>query len=449
MTVSTELVDRLAFVGFTPADRDLLDDFRPVLNRELPAIIGRFYANIRKWPELAAMFKGAGAMDRAARNQVSHWTRLFSGRFDDDYVASCRAIGLVHSRIGLEPRWYLGGYSFILGELYPHALSFYRLSLSRGRARQKAAALLAALNRAAMIDMDLAISVYIDENKLAFDRRVDALADEFEGKIGHMAGLLAVASTELEATAQSMSGTTGEASQRAMTVATAAEQASRAVQTVASAAGQLSSSIGDISQQVAQSTETTAKAVEDAHRTDTLVRTLADGAANIGQVVGLIATIANKIHMLALNAGIEAARAGEAGKGFDVVAAEVKNLAAQTATATEQIESQIGRIQGATQQAVDAIQSITGTIDDVGAIAANIAAAVQQQSVASTEISRNVQQTAQAALEVSDNIVRVSQVTEATGSAAREVFSSAASLSEQADALTREVSAFVANVRAA
>jgi methyl-accepting chemotaxis protein len=159
-----------------------------------------------------------------------------------------------------------------------------------------------------------------------------ALANRFDASVGQLVGLMASGSTELEATAQSMTGTAERTNQQASVVGSAAAQASTRVQTVASAAEELTSSIGEISRQVAQSAEITGRAVEGARRTDTIVRALADGAQQIEHVAELISSIAGQTNLLALNATIEAARAGEAGRGFAVVASEVKSLASQTAT---------------------------------------------------------------------------------------------------------------------
>ncbi len=279
--------------------------------------------------------------------------------------------------------------------------------------------------------------------------RLEILVHEFESKTSQLAGMLSAASTEMEATAQSMTVTAGETNQRAATVAAAAEQAGSGVATVASAAEELSASIREISNQVANSARITGKAVDDARRTDTIVRALAQGAQKIGEVVGLINSIAGQTNLLALNATIEAARAGDAGKGFAVVASEVKNLAAQTAKATEDIGSQVSQIQSATREAVTAIQGITVVIEEVSTIATTIASAVEEQGAATAEIARNVQQTAQAAQDVTSNIGGVSMAANETGVAAGEVLRSAADLSRQAEHLTAEVSTFVAAVRVA
>lgn len=275
------------------------------------------------------------------------------------------------------------------------------------------------------------------------------LADRFEAKVGHLVGLLAASSTELEATARSMTGTASQTNRQAMTVAAAAEQASVGVHTVASTAEQLSSSIGEISRQVAQSADMTGKAVASARHTDVIVRALAEGAQKIGDVVGLITSIAAQTNLLALNATIEAARAGDAGKGFAVVASEVKSLANQTARATEEIRTQISQIQAATREAVDAIRSITVTIEEVSVIATTIASAVEEQGAATAEIARNVQQTAQATQDVTLNIGGVSIAATDAGAAAGQVLSAAGDLSRQAEQLSSEVRSFVAEVRAA
>ena len=186
----------------------------------------------------------------------------------------------------------------------------------------------------------------------------------------------------------------------------------------------------------------------DARRTDQVVRALAEGAQQIGEVVSLISSIAGQTNLLALNATIEAARAGEAGRGFAVVAGEVKGLAAQTARATDDISKQIGRIQGATQEAVSAIGGIAATIDEVSRIAAAIAEAVEQQGVATREIARNVQEAAQGARMVSETIVDVSSGAQETGRAAGQVLEGAGTLSGQAEGLRGEVGRFLAEVRA-
>ena len=276
-----------------------------------------------------------------------------------------------------------------------------------------------------------------------------ALADSFDASVGQLVNLMASGSTELEATAQSMSGTAARTNDQADVVSNAANQASTRVQTVAAAAEELSSSISEIARQMAQSAKITTHAVESARRTDTIVRALADGAQQIEDVVELISTIAAQTNLLALNATIEAARAGDAGKGFAVVATEVKSLAGQTASATKEIGTRIAQIQSATREAVDAIHGITSTIEEVSAIATTIGSAIEEQGAATAEIARNVTQTAQATQDVTTNIGGVSNAAHETGDAASMVLSAASGLSKQAEQLSGEVNTFLAGVRAA
>ncbi len=285
--------------------------------------------------------------------------------------------------------------------------------------------------------------------RVARAAKLETLVQGFETEAGGLVGLVSAASTELEATAQSMSSTATQTNQQACNVASAAEEASAGVQTAASAAEELTSSIGEITRQMQQSSRVTEKAVEEARRTDVIVRALAEGAQKIGDVVGLITSIAGQTNLLALNATIEAARAGDAGKGFAVVASEVKNLAQQTAKATEDIRAQIGQIQSATVEAVDAIKGITATIEDVRIIAVSIASAVEEQGAATSEIARNVQQTAASTQEVTANIAGVSQAANDTGAAATQVLAAAGGLSKQAEELSAAFNGFVMGIRAA
>ena len=276
-----------------------------------------------------------------------------------------------------------------------------------------------------------------------------ALADRFDASVGRLVGLMASGSTELETTAQSMTGTAERTNERATVVSSAAAEASTRVQTVAAAAEELSSSISEISRQVAQSASITSRAVDSARHTDTIVRALADGAQQIEHVAELISNIAGQTNLLALNATIEAARAGEAGRGFAVVASEVKSLASQTAEATKQIGARITQIQSATKEAVDAIQGITATIEEVSAIATSIGSAIEEQGAATAEIARNVTQMAQATQQVTTNIGDVSAAANETGGAAGLVLAAASNLSKQAEQLSGEVNIFLAGVRAA
>ncbi|WP_295854302.1 methyl-accepting chemotaxis protein [Tardiphaga sp.] len=280
-------------------------------------------------------------------------------------------------------------------------------------------------------------------------REMVKMADDFENAVGEIVDTVSSASTELEASASTLTATAARAEELTTMVAAASETASTNVQSVASATEEMASSVNEISRQVQESSTIANHAVLQARKTNDRVAELAKAASRIGDVVELINTIAGQTNLLALNATIEAARAGEAGRGFAVVASEVKALAEQTAKATGEISAQISGIQTATQESVGAIKEIRDTIGRMSEIASTIASAVEEQGAATQEISRNVQQAAQGTLQVSSNITDVQRGASETGSASSQVLSAAQSLSSDSNRLKVELGRFLGQVRAA
>ena len=292
----------------------------------------------------------------------------------------------------------------------------------------------------------------IQQDQITAQRRkadMIKMADDFEGAVGEIVDTVSSASTELEASAGTLTSTAVRSQELATMVAAASEEASTNVQSVASATEELTSSVNEISRQVQESARMANDAVDQARKTNDRVGELSKAAARIGDVVELINTIAGQTNLLALNATIEAARAGEAGRGFAVVASEVKALAEQTAKATGEIGQQISGIQSATQESVNAIQEISGTIERLSEISSTIAAAVEEQGAATQEISRNVQHAAQGTMQVSSHITDVKQGASETGSASSQVLAAAQSLSGDSNRLKLEVGKFLNSVRAA
>ncbi len=316
-----------------------------------------------------------------------------------------------------------------------------------------------------MGDMARAVQVF-KENSLAVERlRLEneqaaarsaqerrqamlALADGFENEIkGIVDGVVAEA-TQLRSTSDALSRVATQSTSQSTGALSAANEAGSGIQIVAAAAEELSASIKEIGVEVTRSAEMSGRAVDETQRANEMVRSLSSAAAKIGDVVNLINAIASQTNLLALNATIEAARAGEAGKGFAVVAGEVKNLAGQTARATDEIGAHISTIQGATGSVVSAIEKISDTIVAINQASTAIASAVEEQGAATREIARNVQQAANGAQGVIENVNGVQKLAGETDRNATQVQSAAAGLLDQSQALTMEMDRFIGGIRA-
>jgi methyl-accepting chemotaxis protein len=274
------------------------------------------------------------------------------------------------------------------------------------------------------------------------------LADSFEAAVGEIVETVSSASTELEASATTLTSTAERSHELATTVAAASEEAFTNVRSVATATEELSTSVNQISRQVQESARIASEAVGQARKTNDRVGELSKAAARIGDVVELINTIAGQTNLLALNATIEAARAGDAGKGFAVVAGEVKSLATQTAGATGEITTQIGAVQAETGRAVQAIRNIGTVIEQVRQISAGIASAVEQQGVATQEISRSVSQAASGTNQVSANVSGLTKAAAATETVAKKVLTVAGDQAGYAERLRSEITDFLVQMRA-
>lgn len=285
--------------------------------------------------------------------------------------------------------------------------------------------------------------------QLARSGTVDEACRSFDDAVQAVIHSVAASTRELDATATEVRTLVSESSSQTAAVSSAAEQATNNLESIAAATEELSASVGEISAQVQSSARDAREAVSQVEQTNATVEILDQTAGRISEVVKMIHAIAGQTNLLALNATIEAARAGEAGRGFAVVAGEVKSLAAQTATATEEISRQVEEIQGATGQAVAAIRSIGGAISGIDEKMTAIAAAVEQQRAATTEISRNFQHAAQGTREVTDTIGSVAKLNRETGNAGTVLSQSVTKMSADADRLRVAVEGFLGAVKSA
>ncbi|MBR0825369.1 HAMP domain-containing protein [Bradyrhizobium manausense] len=283
----------------------------------------------------------------------------------------------------------------------------------------------------------------------ARQRAVESYVGEFEGAVRKTLDELSEASGAMRKTSGDLSAVSRQTNDRVQVAGKASNDASMSVDSVASAAEELSASINDISQQAAHAAGIASRAVSQARDTDGTVQGLAKSASRIGEVVGLINTIAAQTNLLALNATIEAARAGDAGRGFAVVASEVKSLATQTAKATDEISEQIADIQKVAGDAINAIQAIGGIIGEVNEVATAIAAAVQEQGAATQEITRSTQYAAQGTRNVSENITGVKADADAAAAASDNVKHASELLETQSRQLGHQVTDFLGKIRAA
>ncbi len=449
MSVKVDIAERLRFIQLDHDAQKALREVAPLVESALPGIMEQFYQHIRQWPQVAKFFSTGSAMTHASQKQIEHWSLILRGDFSETYVHSVRRIGQTHARIGLEPRWYIGGYNFIITRVIAQ-ISAGCQKIRDAKAREsRMQRLTTAFLRAAMLDMDFAVSIYLEESEAAKQRAVQDIARTFESTVGEIVTAVASSATQLEQTARTMSSIAESTTGKAIAVSAAAEQATSNVCLVATSAEEMGRSVTEISGQAGHASRIASSAVVKAKSTNQTISELSCAADKIGEVVSMISDIAAQTNLLALNATIESARAGEAGRGFAVVASEVKSLAGQTARATDDIAAQIASMQAITRASVDAIGAIQETINEIDSVSAAINAAVEEQTATTREIARNTNEAAAGTQDVTRNITLVQREASETGDAAAQVVDASSELGRQAGRLREQVDAFLRTIRAA
>lgn len=464
-----DLRDRLDLLGLDAADRARLRELRPLIEAATGPALEAFCARIRERPELAAMFRDVAAMAGAVRKQTTHWARIAEADFGPDYAAAVRRVGRIHADIGLEPKAYMGGYGVVLDTLIRQVVAA-RLGGRFGLGRTRAAVLgaeLSVLVRAALLDIELSVSLYLENIEAARQRAEAAQAEasaQLAGALGRLAeGDLGVRidsaigeETRFNSTVVALAtvmGTVGAAASRidgnAREIAAAAEDLSRRTEQQAASLEQTAAALDQLTGNVraaAQRAETARRRVSEVRQdAETSGRLMSETRAaidrvegssrEVGQIISLIDEIAFQTNLLALNAGVESARAGEAGRGFAVVASEVRVLAQRSSDAARQIRALIDRSNENVSEGVsrveataEALHRIVGGVAEVDAAVAEMVGSAQAQSTGIAEINAAV--------------AELDKVTQQNAAMVEENTATANSLRSDAEGLSAEVGRF-------
>ncbi|QKV18603.1 globin-coupled sensor protein [Oricola thermophila] len=493
---------RLSFLGITDTDRENLRKTRSIVERELPIALDRFYEVVRNTPETARFFRSDDHMNGAKQAQIGHWGAISTGSFDEDYVQRVRRIGAVHARIGLEPRWYIGGYGRIVEQLvrgvlkdhWPAGGGMFGRNSGRSSADETADVLVSLL-KAVLLDMDLSISVYLDHaeeakkqaQEAAIDSERKRVVDTFGEAMEHIAAKdlthritenLPDAYTALKEdfnSALSQFGETiGSILESAETIRSgsneikaAADDLSRRAEQQAAAVEETAAAVEEITATVKSSTDRAeivgqlvSRTRKNAEQSGNVVRKaveamdrISKSSEDISRIIGVIDEIAFQTNLLALNAGVEAARAGDAGKGFAVVAQEVRELAQRSAAAAKEIKQLITTsgeevrngvsLVDETGKALDGIVSevkeIADNVDAITASAREQSTGLQEINTAVTSVDASTQQNAAMSEELTASSHSLEHEVAAINSMLREFRTGAARIADVPAATEREM----------
>ena len=486
MSASDDLARRLEFLELDGAARQRLRDLEPTINAALPAALDAFYAQVRAFPETIALFRSEEQLGAAKTRQASHWAGIAKGQFDRDYVAAVTRVGQVHARIGLEPRWYIGGYALLLSQLIGKVLEA-RWPKSRFGSRlpgaDERAAEIGAIVKASLLDMDYAISVYLEASEAVrlkaeaearaseqakAAQRDKAIALMSEGmaalakgdltvritkdmpaeyaeigthfndameRLGEMIATIKASSAAIAASSQKISDGAADLSERTEEQASALEQ-------TAATTEELAASVKSSAQASRSSTELADEATAVARTGGGIIQEaiaamarIEDASRKISEITGVIDSIAFQTNLLALNAAVEAARAGDAGRGFAVVAAEVRALAQRSSEAAKDITGLIGTSGTEVTEGVRLVRLAGDTLEQIVSASGRVSTTVGEIAAAAGEQASGIEEMSQA-------VSHMDEITQRNSVLAEQSATSARMLLKQIERLNQLVSSF-------
>ncbi|GGG25635.1 globin-coupled sensor protein [Chelatococcus composti] len=447
-----KLEDEIALVGFDRRDRERLRQLKPVVAEELPAILDDLVDHLGASGVAGDLFARKDVRRNVRTVLLAHWLRVCDARFDEGYRQSVKAVAEMYASLGLCPRLCLGGYARTTSALtrsVTRAILRSRHIWGHNSLGANLDLALDALIKAAMFDLDQCTAAMEARRKEDETAQRQAIVEEFEHLASSVVEAVAAASRNVETMVGKLQAAAEQASRRSHQASAVVDDAGAGASAVSQAADVLRQAIAEVARRAGEAAQSANEASSQAGRTRETVGALSEAARRIGEILGVIEAVAKQTNLLALNATIEAARAGEAGRGFAVVASEVKQLAQQTARATEDIAGHIRDIQAVVDRAVEDIGAVSASIEGINLASASIFSAVEQQSAGAAEIGTHTGRASDGVHRAKDELGLLMADAEAAGRLAQEVVEASRALLAQADSFKGETARILAQLRAA